>query len=215
VDVLLERLSELPQWQIALAATWLLLQACVLPSLPEEIVITTMGMLVGQGRIGAALAAAAVLAGLLPANSAAVLVGRLARSRMGRTGFLARSLGSPRVEAAMAALRRHGSPLVVATRFTPFVRGPVYLATGLSGFGARRFLALDAAAACVQVPLLLWIGSRLGQDATMEEAWRRVGWLSAGLVGIALTAALVQRFRAGGRASRGPVAPRGSPSPAA
>ena len=160
MDNLLARIAELSQWQIALAATWLLLQACVIPSVPEEIVTTTMGMLVAQGRITAPLAVAAVLVGLLPANSAAVFIGSLARGGIGHAGFLGRTLSSPRVAVASEALRRHGPLFVVVTRFVPFVRGPVYLATGLSGFGVGRFFLLDAAAACVQVPLLLWLGSR-------------------------------------------------------
>ncbi len=182
VEALLTRIGDLPQWQIALAATWILLQACAVPSLPEEIVIVTMGMLVAQGRIDAPLALAAVLAGLLPANSAAVFLGSLARRRIGKAGWLGGLLSSPRVEAASAALRRHGPLLVVVTRFTPFVRGPVYLAAGLSGMGIGRFFALDAAAACVQVPLLLWVGSRLGDGASPSQAWGRIAWLSAGLV---------------------------------
>lgn len=189
----LARISELPQWQIALAATWLLLQACVIPSVPEEIVTTTMGMLVAQGRITAPLAMAAVLAGLLPANSAAVFIGSLARRRIGHAGFLGRTLSSPRVAAASEALRRHGPLLVVVTRFVPFVRGPVYLATGLSGFGVARFFVLDAAAACVQVPLLLWLGSRLGEGATASEAWARIGWASAALVGGAVAVVVGRR----------------------
>lgn len=193
MDDLLARIAELSQWQIALAATWLLLQACVVPSVPEEIVTTTMGMLVAQGRISAPLALASVLAGLLPANSAAVFIGSLARRRIGHGGFLGRTLSSPRVAAASAALHRRGPLLVVVTRFVPFVRGPVYLATGLSGFGVGRFFLLDAAAACVQVPILLWLGSRLGEGATAREAWIRIGWASAALVGAALGVLIARR----------------------
>jgi membrane protein DedA with SNARE-associated domain len=188
-------MADLPSWQIALAATWLLLQACILPSLPEEIVITSLGVLVAQGRIGAPLATAAVLAGLLPADAVPVFLGGLARRRAGGGGILGRCQRSTGVEGALAALRRRGSSLVVATRFTPFVRGPIYLATGLSGLGVGRFLLLDAAAACVQVPILLWIGSRLGRDTTAKEAWGRVGWLSTGLVAVALAIALVHLLR--------------------
>lgn len=201
MDSLLARISELPQWQIALAATWLLLQACVVPSLPEEIVTTTMGMLVAQGRVTAPIAMVAVLAGLLPANSAAVFIGSLARRRIGHTGFLGRTLSSPRVAAASEALRRHGPLLVVVTRFVPFFRGPVYLATGLSGLGVARFFVLDAAAACVQVPLLLWLGSRLGEGATAPEAWARIGWASAGLVGAALAVVVTRRAMVSVRAA--------------
>ena len=190
---MLERIGELPQWHIALVASWILLQACVLPSVPEEIVTTTLGMLVAQGRISPPLAFAAVLVGLLPANSAAVFIGSLGRSRIGRGGRLGRLLGSSEVTSALAAVRRHGPGLVLVTRFVPFVRGPVYLATGLSGLPVRRFFALDALAACVQVPLLLWVGSRLGGDATPQEAWTRIGWLSAGFVALALLTLLVRR----------------------
>jgi len=201
VDDLLPRISELSQWQIALAATWLLLQACIVPSVPEEIVTTTMGMLLAQGRITAPLAVASVMAGLLPANSAAVFIGSLARRRIGHGGFLGRTLSSPRVAAASEALRRHGPLLVVVTRFVPFVRGPVYLATGLSGLGVGRFFLLDAAAACVQVPLLLWLGSRLGEGATASEAWIRIGWGSAALVGAALGVLVARRTMVAVRAA--------------
>ena len=194
VDDLIARIADLPQWQVALAATWILLQGCVLPSLPEEIVIVSMGMLVAQGRIDAPLALAAVLAGLLPANSTAVFFGGLARKRLGRGGALGRTFSSPWVAAAAAALRRHGPIVVLVTRVTPLVRGPVYLAAGLSGLGVGRFFLLDAAAACVQVPLLLWIGSRLGAGATAAQAWSRIGWLSAGLVAVAITVACVSRL---------------------
>jgi membrane protein DedA with SNARE-associated domain len=194
VPDLLSRLADLPLWQVALAATWILLQGCVLPSIPEEVVIVSMGMLVGQGRVDAPVALAAILAGLLPANSAAVLFGSLARRRLGWGGTLGRALSSPRVAAAAAALRRHGPIVVLVTRFTPLVRGPVYLAAGLSGLGVGRFFLLDAAAACVQVPLLLWIGTRLGDGATAEQAWQRIGWLSAGLVLVAIAVAMVKRL---------------------
>jgi membrane protein DedA with SNARE-associated domain len=213
VPELLARIVDLPQWQVALAATWLLLQGCVLPSVPEEIVVVSMGMLVGQGRVDAPVALGAVLAGLLPANSVAVFFGSLARRRLGRGGTLGRALSSPWVAAAAAALRRHGPIVVLVTRFTPLVRGPVYLAVGLSGLGVGRFFLLDAAAACVQVPLLLWIGSRLGAGATPEQAWQRIGWLLAALVLTAIALAAVKRVVARRAPPGGIVNPATTPPP--
>ena len=90
---------------------------------------------------------------------------------------------------------------MVVTRFVPFFRGPVYLATGLSGLGVARFFVLDAAAACVQVPLLLWLGSRLGEGATAPEAWARIGWASAALVGAALAVVVTRRAMVSVRAA--------------
>jgi len=196
-DVLL-RFSGLEGWQIGLAATWLLLQACVLPSVPEEIVTAALGMLWSQGRIGFATALFSVLLGLLPANSAAVFIGsRLARG-MSRRGPFRRAFASPAVQDALASVRIHGRGLVFATRFTPLVRGPIYLACGAAQMGVPRFFAVDALAACIQVPLILWVGARVGRGAgSLAEAWQRMGFLSAGLVGIALAVYLLRRARRG------------------
>jgi len=193
---LLTRFSGLPPWQIAATATWLLLQACVLPSLPEEIVVATLGMLASQGRIGFLTAFAAVLLGLLPANSAAVFIGsRLARG-LSAFGPARRTLESRLAQNALASVRRHGRGLVFATRFIPLVRGPIYLACGASEMGVPRFFAVDAFAACIHVPLVLWAGARLGQGAaSLEEAWQRIGLFGAGLVGVALALHLVRRLR--------------------
>lgn len=191
--------------QLAGVTTWLLLQGSVLPSVPEEILITSLGMFVGQGRIAPALAFAAVLAGLLPANAFAVLLGALGRRGARSGGRLARILDTPAVARALETVRRHGPIVVVATRFVPLVRGPVYLAAGLSGLGLRRFVLLDAAAAFVQVPLLLWLGARLGQDASLEVALHRLCWLAAGLFGTAVLVA------AAGRGPRATYAVGGAP----
>ncbi len=204
MEHLAERFADLGAWQIALGAMGLLLQGCVLPSVPEEIVLATLGTLVAQGRIPAPLALGAALAGLLPANSATAFLGSLGRRRLARGGFLARPLASPRLAAAIASFRRHGPALVLVTRFVPLVRGPIYLAAGLSGLGVPRFLALDAAAALVQVPLLLWIGSRLGQGASPAEAWARIAWFSAALLACFAVVVTAHRLLA---TARGPRAP--------
>jgi membrane protein DedA with SNARE-associated domain len=194
VEDLLARLDALPPWQIALAASWLLLSATALPSLPEELVVIALGVLCDRGRIGFPEALAAVLAGLLPANLGAVLLGRLAGRGLSRIRPAARLLESEAVRSAMAALSRRGGALVFLTRFTPLVRGPVYLAVGVSGMAIGRFALVDALAASLHVPALLWAGSRLGRGAgSLPEAMGRVGWLALGLVAAALAVHLVRR----------------------
>lgn len=187
-------LSSLPGWQLALASTWLLLQAAVIPSLPEEVVITTLGVLWSQGKIDFLTAYAAVLAGLLPANAMAVLIGGFAERRLLRFGPARRLIQSDAVRSARAAVVRHGRVVVAVTRFVPLVRGPVYLACGASGMTVRQFFVVDAMAALVQVPLLLLLGAKLGEGAgSLAEAWQRVG-----LVALLLLSAAVglQVFRA-------------------
>ncbi|HZZ85670.1 MAG TPA: VTT domain-containing protein [Anaeromyxobacteraceae bacterium] len=201
-------LSGLPSWQLALAATWLLLQACVIPSPPEEIVIASLGMLASQGRISFPLAFVAVLCGLLPSNAAAVFIGdRLARGLAVRGPF-ARTLASAPAQDALASVRRHGRALVFVTRFTPLVRGPVYLAAGASRLGLARFAPVDAAAACLQVPLLLWLGGRVGRGAgSLAAAWQRLGMLLAALLAVGLAVQGV-RWALGRRRKVAPALPR-------
>ena len=187
-------LSNLPGWQLALASTWLLLQAAVIPSLPEEVVITTLGVLWSQGKIDFLTAYAAVLAGLLPANAMAVLIGGFAERGLLRFGPARRLIQSDAVRSARAAVVRHGRVVVAVTRFVPLVRGPVYLACGASGMTVRQFFVVDAMAALVQVPLLLLLGAKLGEGAgSLAEAWQRVGLVALLLLGAAVG---LQVFRA-------------------
>lgn len=200
---LVATLSNLPGWQLALASTWLLLQACVIPSLPEEVVIVTLGVLWSQGRIDFLTALAAVLAGLLPANSAAVYIGGLAERGLLRFGPARRLIASDAVRSARAAVRRRGRVVVAVTRFIPLVRGPIYLACGASGMTVRQFFVVDALAALVQVPLLLLLGARLGEGAgSLAEAWQRVGVLAVVLLA---AAAGLQMFRTVKGARRTPA----------
>jgi membrane protein DedA with SNARE-associated domain len=194
VDDLLARLDALPSWQIALAASWLLLSAAALPSLPEELVVIALGVLWDRGRIGFPEALVAVLAGLLPANLGAVLLGRLASRGLGRIRPTARLLESEAVRSALAALSRRGGAVVFLTRFTPLVRGPVYLAVGVSGMAIGRFALADALAASLHVPALLWAGSWLGRGAgSLPAAMGRVVWLTLGLVAAAAALRVVRR----------------------
>jgi membrane protein DedA with SNARE-associated domain len=202
MDDLLARLAELPAWQMGLAAAWLLLLGGIMPSLPEEMVVIALGVLCGRGRIGFLEGLAAVLAGLLPANLGAVLLGRLLGRGLSKLGPVARVLDAAAVQGALAALRRHGSAFVFLTRFTPLVRGPVYLAAGVAGMPIARFARADALAACFHVPGLLWAGWMLGRGAgSLVEALGRVGWVGAGLAGLALVLYGVRRSRSGGDAA--------------
>ncbi len=209
MEQLLVRFADLPPWQMGLVAAGLLLQACIPPGVPEELVVATLGILWGQGRIGFGTAFAAVLVGLLPANAAAVLAGGRLAPWLSRSGTFAGALRSDAVSRALEAMRRNAVAVVVATRFTPLVRGPVYLAAGLSGMGLARFVSLDFLAACIHVPLLLWAGNRLGRDAgSIVLAFQRLGWAALALLGVAAVAASLRRARervaAAGRAREFP-----------
>jgi membrane protein DedA with SNARE-associated domain len=196
VNEFVATLSSLPGWQLALAATWLLLQAAVIPSVPEEVVMTTMGVLWSQGKVDFLTAYAAILAGLLPANAMAVFIGGLAERGLLRFGPARRLIQSGAVRSARAKVLRYGRVVVAVTRFVPLVRGPVYLACGASGMTVRQFFVIDALAALVQVPLLLLLGAKVGEGAgSIAEAWQRVGILALLLLGSAAALQAVRSLR--------------------
>jgi membrane protein DedA with SNARE-associated domain len=196
VNEFVATLSSLPGWQLALAATWLLLQAAVIPSVPEEVVMTTLGVLWSQGKVDFLTAYAAILAGLLPANAMAVFIGGLAERGLLRFGPARRMIQSDAVRSARATVLRYGRVVVAVTRFIPLVRGPVYLACGASGMTVRQFFVVDALAALVQVPLLLFLGAKVGEGAgSLAEAWQRVGILALLLLGAAAAVQAVRSLR--------------------
>jgi membrane protein DedA with SNARE-associated domain len=196
VNEFVATLSSLPGWQLALAATWLLLQAAVIPSVPEEVVMTTLGVLWSQGKVDFLTAYAAILAGLLPANAMAVFIGGLAERGLLRFGPARRMIQSDAVRSARATVLRYGRVVVAVTRFIPLVRGPVYLACGASGMTVRQFFVVDALAALVQVPLLLLLGAKVGEGAgSLAEAWQRVGILALLLLGAAAAVQAVRSLR--------------------
>jgi membrane protein DedA with SNARE-associated domain len=62
------------------------------------------------------------------------------------------------LERALELVDRQGWRILVVTRFTPVIRGPVYLAAGLSKLPLKKCVAADVAASFFQVPLLLAAG---------------------------------------------------------
>lgn len=175
----LERLNALSHWQIDLVAFLLLLQGAVISIAPEEVVIVTLGLLWGHGKIGFIEASIIILLGIIPANIFLVLFGQK---------FVKRFEKKRAVQIASNYLRRYGGLVIVLTRFTPVVKGPVYFSVGALRFGLGRFLVTDGIAACVQIPLLLLLGKTIGENTqSLEHALRTIGWIAGAMLALSLT----------------------------
>jgi membrane protein DedA with SNARE-associated domain len=176
--MILEQIQSLSHWQIDLLTSWLLLQSAVVAVAPEEVIIITLGLLWGQGKLEFVEALLSVLVGLLPANWIMVLIGQKLSAKF------AHKRG---VQMASQYLKSYGPWLIFVTRFTPMVRAPVYLSVGASRYGLRRFSRVDALAACFQVPLLLILGRTIGARAgSVDEAFRVIAWVGGSLLGVTL-----------------------------
>ena len=183
MESLLARLADLQHWEIALLAAYLLFQGAFVAIFPEELIITTLGFLWSQNRIGFVEAVIAVWIGLLPANTTAVFFGNRFGPRLLRMRPFSWIFKKEGVEDSLALVRKHGKWIVFFTRFTPVIRGPVYLAAGLSRIPVLDFMKIDWLASCIQVPLLLWIGSVIGKSAdSMMDGYKKIGLFMAGLL---------------------------------
>ncbi len=153
------RFHGLSHWQIGFLATVLLAQGFAISIFPEELVILSLGALHASGHIGFVEALLFLLAGLLPANLTTVLIAR----QLGLIGLRKRPFSWVFKESAiqkfLSPARLHAKKIVIATRFIPLIRGPIYAALGIAGIKPATFLRLDATAAIFQVSLWLYLGS--------------------------------------------------------
>ena len=75
-------------------------------------------------------------------------------------------------------LQRRGLRAVLASRFTPGLRLPVYVTAGLLRTDFGRFCACLALAAALWTPLLVWLSAVLGHTAL--QSLHRLSWALAG-----------------------------------
>jgi membrane protein DedA with SNARE-associated domain len=158
---LLLRLNALSHWHIDLIALGLLLQGAFLAILPEEVILVTLGFLAAGHKTSWLEAGVVALLGLLPANVTAVIIGRVLGVKVFHIAPFRWFLKRSTVEKAQKTLYKHSKLTVFITRFIPSVRGPVYLAVGLSGMRVLTFMQFDALASCIHIPILFAIGAYL------------------------------------------------------
>jgi membrane protein DedA with SNARE-associated domain len=162
IDQLISGLSE---WQIYGLVVGLLLQGVVIAIAPEEVILMSLGVLWSQGKVRLFLALGAAAIGLLAANAIIVFI-------TGRFSHLA-IFQKKSVHQALEKFRKKGRWIIFVTRFTPFIRGPVYYAAGISGMPVSRFFPIDALAFCIHAPLIFFIGAWIGiRTGSITEAYK-------------------------------------------
>ncbi len=161
MESLLHQLQQLTHWQIDLLVIWLLLQGAILTIFPEEVIMLALGMAWSQGRVGFFEAWLAVTIGLLPANafifSLSKYIGKGALKRKPFVWFV----NADKVEASLEKVIKRRFWIVFVTRFTPYVRAPIYIACGLSPLKLRQFSSVDFLASLIHIPLLILLGGAI------------------------------------------------------
>jgi membrane protein DedA with SNARE-associated domain len=176
---------------VALLSIWgypaylaLFLASALGSPLTEDLLLLLGGYLVGARVFTWPLAAPIAFTGVLATDAVLYAFGRKLRQHSLRRGFIRKVVRPGRLRAATRWFVRFGDRVVFFSRLTPGTRVVVFVSAGLRGMPFGRFLLYDAIAAALWVPLLLWIGARLGEQiggfhAALEWIGGRIFWVIA------------------------------------
>ena len=142
---------------ISLVLVWLLAGGLGIP-LPEDAAILAAGVLVARGVVVAPVAFVLVMAAVLGGDLLLFLFAR----RLGPAAYerrVFRRLLPPKRRARVEALyARHGGKVVFVARHIVGVRAAAFALAGMNGMAVKKFIAWDAFAAALSVPVVMGLG---------------------------------------------------------
>lgn len=205
-------LSDVQGWIAAFsypAALALLVLAGFGAPLSEDLILLAAGIVTATEKGNLPLMIATAWVGVLLGDSALFGLGRRLGPRAANLRFLRKVLTPERIQRVNRHFARHGLATIFVVRFCIGLRAPAFVTAGMSRMHFRRFLAVDAAAALIYVPLLVWIGWRFGA-AALDDVRATFTWILIAVVALGV-ALLVGRAVRHGRGMRFPRVEKSSP----
>lgn len=144
----------------------------------EDPTSVAVGLLIRDGRLDPFVGIAACFAGIFIGDLALYLLGVLAGRRALRWRPIARRMPAHHLDAMRRWFDRHGWSAVLASRFIPGTRLPIYVSAGAVGTSPARFALWTFLAVLIWTPVIVLLVILLGERAT--SPFRRLfgeGWL--------------------------------------
>jgi membrane protein DedA with SNARE-associated domain len=153
--------------------------------IPEDVLLLAAGYLVSAGVFWRPWVILLAVVGVVASDLMLYTWGRQMRVRA--TGRFMRLVRPDRLERATDWFERFGDRIVLWARLLPGTRTVVFVGAGLRGMPIGRFLLYDTVGACIWVPLLVFLGTQLGEelgglDRLLSDAGRLVRWLIVGAI---------------------------------
>jgi membrane protein DedA with SNARE-associated domain len=129
------------------------------------VALLAAGAMIERGAVSPIVMVVAVILAVL-GGDATLFFGarRLGPAALARKPF--KSLLPPERRARLErAFARHGGWVVFVARHVAGVRAAAFAMAGIAGMQPRKFLAADAAAACIGVPVMMYLGYAGSQHA--------------------------------------------------
>ncbi len=145
----------------------------------EDLAGIGAGLLIREGRIGFWAGVAACALGILLGDVGLWTVGRISRRTVGRWPVLSRRLQQLPLDDMRQWLEKHAAGAMIASRFMPGTRLPLYICAGLVGMPVWSFTAWASVAVLLWTPALVWLGTGAGEAAFgLLPSNGVLGWIS-------------------------------------
>jgi membrane protein DedA with SNARE-associated domain len=145
------------QGSILFVFLWLVIGGLGLP-VPEDAALLAAGVLVHRGAVDPWLAVLVAFAGVMGGDAMLFLFARRLGPRAYDKKVIRRVLPPERRARIERAYEKYGGRLVFFARHVAGLRAAVFAMAGIHGMRPARFLAWDALAACISIPVMIGLG---------------------------------------------------------
>jgi membrane protein DedA with SNARE-associated domain len=165
---------------------WTALTIAASTLVSEDLAIISAGVLVQQGVLIPAAAVLSCAAGILAGDMGLWALGRVAGLGLLRWPWAARRLGGGTMAALGSRLHSRLPLAILASRFTPGARLPLYVSAGILGVPAGRFALWTLVAVTLWTPPLVLGTAALGRTVARVPSALTGGGVGAALVAVAV-----------------------------
>jgi membrane protein DedA with SNARE-associated domain len=160
--------------------------------IPEDIPLLTGGYLchIEEASVGKMIVVGMI--GVLAGDLLLFGLGRRFGHRIVEHRFFRKLVNPSRLLTAEQLFARHGIKIVFFARFLPGLRPMLFMAAGVLRVKPTTFLAVNGMAACVTVPLMVFLGMFFGES--IEKISRDIAVASHTLLLLVSVAALIAAF---------------------
>jgi membrane protein DedA with SNARE-associated domain len=146
--------------------------------LPEDLLLLSGGYLISAGVFSWKATLPLAITGVVASDLMLYGFGHRMRTQK-LTGWAERIIPMKRLQQSAPWFAKAGAAAVLIARLVPGTRAIVFISAGLQGIPPALFIAFDVAGALIWVPLLLWVGTAIGDE---------IGGLSTLLAGVSRAA---------------------------
>jgi membrane protein DedA with SNARE-associated domain len=159
----------------------------------EDLACITAGLLIQRGHLSVAEGVAGCTLGIFLGDLGLFAVGRIGGRAVWTWQWLLRVLARVRAEEFGAWLERHGAAAILASRFLPGTRLPLYVTAGMVGMSVASFSLFTLVAVLLWAPALVLLASEFG---AAFAAWLSTTLKIGGLASLTAAGLLLLILRA-------------------